>query len=58
MTAYTKSFGLAVERKGNPDGLERIGKYAFTREKAENLRDQMMKFDSCRPVYVINLNAE
>lgn len=58
MTAYTKAWGLAVERKGNPDGLERIGKYCFTREKAESLRDQMMQISSCRPVFVINLNAE
>lgn len=58
MSAYTKNWGLAVERKFNPDGLERIGNLAFTRSEAETLRDKWNKLYPSNPVVVINLKAE
>ena len=58
MSAYTKTWGLAVERKFNPDGLERIGNLAFTRSDAESYRDKWNRLYPSNPVAVINLEAE
>lgn len=57
MSAYTKTWGLAVERKFNPDGLERIGNVAFTRLDAESMRDKWNRLHPSNPVMVINLKA-
>ncbi len=58
MSDYLKTWGLAVERKFNPDGLERIGNLAFTRSEAESYRDKWNRLYPTNPVAVINLKAE
>jgi len=58
MSAYTKSWGLAVELKSNPDGLNRIGNLAFTRSDAESYRDILNRIHPSNPVVVINLKSE
>lgn len=58
MSAYLKNWGLAVEMKSNPDGLNRIGNLAFTRSEAESYRDKWNKLYTSNPVVVINLKAE
>ena len=51
-----KQWGLATESEY---GLNRIGQLAFTREKAEQLRDAWAKlYPNAKPVHVINLRAE
>lgn len=58
MSAYTKTWGLAVELKSNPDGLNRIGNLAFTRSDAESYRDKWNQWHPSNPVVVINLKSE
>jgi hypothetical protein len=58
MSAYIKSWGLAVKLKRNPDGLNRIGNVAFTRSDAESVRDQWNRLHPSNPVFVVNLKSE
>lgn len=58
MTSYTKSFALAYETKANPDGLNRLGNWTFTRQQAESMRDKLNAWNPLKPVFVVNLNAE
>ena len=58
MSAYIKSWGLAVELKSNPEGLNRIGNVAFTRLEAESMRDKWNRLHPSNPVMVINLKSE
>lgn len=50
-----KQWGLAVETAYE---LRRIGQLAFTREKAEQLRDDWNRLYPGKPVFVVNLKAE
>lgn len=50
-----KQWGLAVETEYN---LRRIGQSVFTREKAEQLRDDWNRLYPGKPVFVVNLKAE
>ena len=58
MSAYLKNWGLAVALKSNPDGLNLIGNFAFTRSEAESYRDKWNRLYTSNPVVVINLKAE
>jgi hypothetical protein len=58
MSAYSKAWGLAVELKSNPEGLNRIGNVAFTRSDAETMRDKWNRLYPSNPVMVINLKSE
>lgn len=58
MSAYTKTWGLAVELKSNPEGLNRIGNLAFTRSDAESYRDKWNQWHPSNPVVVVNLKSE
>ena len=58
MSAYTKNWGLAVELKSNPEGLNRIGSVAFTRWDAESMRDKWNRLYPSNPVFVVNLKSE
>ena len=58
MSAYIKAWGLAVELKSNPDGLNRIGNVAFTLSEAESMRDNWNRLHPSNPIFVVNLKSE
>ena len=59
MSAYLKQWGLACESVNNPEGLNRIGSFAFTRDEAEHWAKQWnLAYGASKPVFVVNLKSE
>lgn len=51
-------WGLATESEYGLHRIGQFGQFVFTREKAEQLRDDWNRLYPAKPVFVVNLKSE